>query len=138
MSYLPHIIFFFSKGLGLFRDIKNNSLALTELAKTVRYTGIKLEKRPIHDHRELFQPHFEIWSDASCTGFGAYLLTHKDHRRIRWLSDTWCHHYNNKLKVRNFFFLCQSVLKSLILICQSIQISKAFIIKAQFSKINIE
>ncbi|KAK7102056.1 hypothetical protein V1264_020342 [Littorina saxatilis] len=42
--------------------------------------------------REEFDPHYEIYSDASACGFGAYLVK-KDVNRVRWLANTWSQHF---------------------------------------------
>ncbi|KAK7499592.1 hypothetical protein BaRGS_00009244 [Batillaria attramentaria] len=39
-----------------------------------------------------FDPHYEIYSDASAKGFGAYLVT-RDDDRVRWLANSWTEHF---------------------------------------------
>lgn len=39
-----------------------------------------------------FDPHYEIYSDASALGFGAYLMK-KDDNRIHWLANAWSEHF---------------------------------------------
>ncbi|XP_046354307.2 uncharacterized protein LOC124133808 [Haliotis rufescens] len=43
-----------------------------------------------------FDPHYQIYVDASLIGFGAYLLTKTDNR-VRWMSESWTDHFNTAL-----------------------------------------
>jgi hypothetical protein len=48
-----------------------------------------------------FDPHYEIYSDASRCGFGAYLLK-KDDQRVHWLANLWSEHFPRG----PFLYLC--------------------------------
>ncbi|XP_076468881.1 uncharacterized protein LOC143299507 isoform X2 [Babylonia areolata] len=71
------------KALGLLSS--DNCLALSRLPSIAH-------RQRFHVSREQFNPHYEIYSDASASGFGAYLLKKDDHH-VHWLANKWSEHF---------------------------------------------
>ncbi|KAK6175629.1 hypothetical protein SNE40_014045 [Patella caerulea] len=78
------------KTIGLLN--KRNGLAMEKIPKISRKFQLSSlsQKKPVT--REEFSPHFEIYVDASQSGFGAYLLT-KEEGKINWISEPWSKHF---------------------------------------------
>ena len=78
------------QALGLLAH--NNQLAESRLPEISRRLRIQATSDLAKLSRECFDPHYEIYSDASAFGFGAYLLK-KDDSRVHWLASTWTEHF---------------------------------------------
>ncbi|XP_046574026.1 uncharacterized protein LOC124282098 [Haliotis rubra] len=57
-----------------------------------KYTPLPSTRVRVQD----FDPHYQIYVDASLIGFGAYLLTKTDNK-VRWMSESWTDHFNAAL-----------------------------------------
>lgn len=77
---------------------KNNHLCQTRVINILRRTR-KQGSMSSFPSLELFNPHYQIYSDASAYGFGAYLLN-KDEKRVHWLSNTWSQHFPDSPFIR--------------------------------------
>ena len=78
------------QALGLLAH--NNQLAESRLPAISRRIRTQAATNFANLSREQFDPHYEIYSDASAFGFGAYLLK-KDESRVHWLASTWTEHF---------------------------------------------
>ncbi|KAL8622078.1 hypothetical protein ACOMHN_056563 [Nucella lapillus] len=71
------------KALGLLS--KDNCLALSRMPALSRHSRTDT-------CTQRFDPHFEVFSDASASGFGAYLVKKGD-KPVPWLASAWSEHF---------------------------------------------